>query len=162
MIRSATDHELDQMWAPKSRVARRRAAREAPPEKPVRVSAARMGLLRMLRLDFVGHDIWSIAKVPKMRPWVSSPRLELGNCVESDGFRRVTVRDRVFAEGSVDYANANTTGSHGVAVVYTLRQGVPYEVFDRARRLGPRRVFMIHDGVTWHDISAQEAYDASR
>lgn len=161
MLRSATDGELDQLWAPKSKVARRQLEKSRP-VRPQRNRTPRVGMLRTLALEFVGHDIWSITRVPKMRPWVARPSLSLTDTVGADGERGIVVADRSFESGEFDYAEANKTGSRGVMLVYQLRQGIPYEVYDRARVEGPRRVMMIHDGQCWHDVTPREAWEATR
>jgi hypothetical protein len=163
MVRSGADEELDRLWTPKSKSGRRvleRARAQAIASTPPRNLAPRVGLLRTLRLEFVGHDVWSIVHVRGMKPWVARPALRLSDLVGIDGRRRVEVEDRTFEVGQVDYAKADKTGGTGVELVFQLRQGVVYEVFDRARRVGPRRSFMIHDGQCWHDISREEAQRA--
>lgn len=157
-LRGATDCELDALWEPKSRI-QRRQIRAAVPLRP-RIQSPAVGLLRTLKLEFVGHDVWQAAKVPKMRPWVARVRFELSDWVGADGCRAANVTDREFERGEFDYEDADKTGGRGVMLVFTLSQGVAYEVYDRARRVGPRRVFMVHDGQCWHDISAREAWAA--
>jgi hypothetical protein len=160
MLRAAADPELDRLWTPKSKSGQRvleRARAQAIASTPPRNLAPRVGLLRTLRLEFVGHDVWSTVRVRGMRPWVARPVLRLSDLVGIDGRRRVEVEDRTFDVGQFDYAGADKTGGTGVDLVFQLRQGVVYEVFDRARRVGPRRNFMIHDGQCGHDISREEA-----
>lgn len=160
-LRSGDDDELDQMWRPRSRFARRRAAAAAEREKPTRRPKPVVGMLRSLRLEFVGHDYWSIAKLKGIQPWVAEVRFGLSDWVGHDGVRATVVRDRTFMDGPCDFTESDKTGGEGVYRCFMLRQGVVYEVFDRARRTGPRRVFMLHDGQCWHDLTQQEAINVS-
>jgi hypothetical protein len=97
-------------------------------------------------LAFPGHDVWATAGVHGIEPWVAIPTF--------DGARIVS-RER--QEGGVDYEDAVDGGAEGVRLVFMLRQAQVYEVFDRGRKLGPRRVFMRHDGQSWKDLTRESA-----
>lgn len=143
-LRAATDAELDDMWGPQSRVSRRLAARTPDPEPPAdEVSCPKWRTLRSLRLEYTGHDLAIMLRIPKMQPWVARPTFG------ADG----TVVSREFAESTTDYAEADKTGCRGVMLCFLLAQGVPYEVYDRAKTHGPRRSFALHDGARWVEIT---------
>lgn len=136
-FRAATDDELDRFWG--------RGAAE--PDDPVDdVELPVRGLLRTLALEFIGHDYAKKLRVPKMRPWVAQLTFDATG----------KIIDRTFAEPvGTDLTESDETGCRGVYMHFLLPQGVPLEVFDRARPLGPRRVFMFHDGNGWRDITRE-------
>jgi hypothetical protein len=136
-IKSAGDDLLDAWWG-------KNAARHAVDEDPASLPPSKT--LRPLRLDFPGYDVWAAAGVRGLEPWVAIPV-----------FDRQRIVDRVVQKNAVDYAYAMDGGAQGVSLVFMLRQAQVYEVFDRGRKLGPRRVFMRHDGQSWKDLTRESA-----
>ncbi len=101
---------------------------------------------RSLRLEFIGHDLWSLFHVRGMKPWVAEV-----------SFNGIEVIDRRFVEGMTEYAYANKLGWEGVYLYFACEEGRVHEVYDRARLRGPRRVFMVHDGSKWLELQREEA-----
>ena len=137
---AATDDLLDSWWG-----------KNSEPIEVVEIATMPSSkMLRPFQIVFRGHDVWSVAKIRGLRPWVAIPTW---------GYRsdRWTITDREFAEPTIDYEDGDNLGSVGVKMCYMLRQSQVYEVYDRARALGPRRVFLVHDGFAWRDISAENA-----
>jgi hypothetical protein len=131
-IGGASDEQLDAWWGDSA----------DPPAPPLETVCILPSLfIRSLVIEFVGHDVYMALRVQGIRPWVARLDVVAGRLV------------RTYQEGMIDYSAANANGSRGVFLCFCLLQGVPYEVFDRARRIGPRRVFIIHDGTAWIDIT---------
>jgi len=123
-------------------------------------------MLAVLELEIIGDNYYSYKRTPqavskrteryaeylgrdKSRPWVA----RLIGLDPWYGFQREFVKPQ-----QKDYSQANSIGSRGVFVYYTLEPGI-YEVNKRETWSRVRRYFIQVDGATVTEISRNEVME---